>query len=207
MKPFMPVLMAISLMIGGKSAGATLSQTISDSDAYYLLNSNPNAYLIDVRTVPEWQAGHVGSDPGNVQYPGLFLESPNQKVFNIPIYLAQPYFDPSTLNPLFDQAIQMLFNSNDTLIFYCGSGKRAETAAETVVSALGFNYNNVYNVGTFSAWKSASLPYNSDSNGAWAPIAAAVPEPGVALLLIPGLGGLLAVNRMLFKARVPVRKV
>jgi rhodanese-related sulfurtransferase len=125
-------------------------------EAWDLLNSNPAAQLIDVRTKPEWSF---------VGIPDL------SSIGKQAMLLSWQTFPLMTVNPEFGAQIKKAVPAADTpLLFICRSGQRSRAAAEAV-TALG--YDHCYNVsegfegapdrerhrGRVSGWKAASLPW------------------------------------------------
>ena len=101
------------------------------------LVQDANHTYLDVRTQPEYQAGHPA---GAVCIP-VFLKSPSG-------------FSPS---PTFVQEVEEAFPDKETtLVVGCQSGKRSLAASELLAGA---GYSNVTNVeGGYAAWVESGLP-------------------------------------------------
>jgi rhodanese-related sulfurtransferase len=125
-------------------------------EAWDLLNSNPAAQLIDVRTRPEWNF---------VGVPDL------SSIGKQTILLSWQSFPLMTVNSDFGAQIKKAVPETDApLLFICRSGQRSRAAAEAV-TALG--YSECYNVsegfegapdrehhrGRAQGWKAAGLPW------------------------------------------------
>lgn len=94
-------------------------------EALKILESEPTAVYLDVRTVSEFEAGHP---PGAYNVPVGFFEPPRR--------------DP-ILNDLFSRICEMQFAKTTRLLVGCQSGARSIRAAE-ILQALG--YSDVTNV-------------------------------------------------------------
>ena len=162
---------------------ATVSawEEISPEDANATVNQDPNAYILDVRTVCEYKF---------VGHPSV----PESKIKNIPYWMFEfdrstdeyffYYVDPdlgliANVYKFFDAAVYRHFAHDDTLIVVCKSGGRAGRAASEIESPsqpasqrledLGFA--NVYRMtGGFSfGWEPAGLPVSTGYEGIWKP--------------------------------------
>lgn len=110
-----------------------------------------NGYTyVDVRTVPEFQAGHP---PG---------------ALNIPTAIVAPG-RPPTPNPGFEAAVARRFGKDDKIVLGCGSGGRSLRAAELLVAA---GYTGVIDMlggwngdRTTRGWRDAGLGVESDAPG------------------------------------------
>lgn len=125
-------------------------------DAYNLLERDPNAVLVDVRTLPEWTF---------VGYPNLSILSKEV------IKLSWKVYPTMQLNTEFiSQLSQLVPDKQKPLLFLCRSGGRSQEAA-IAMSAVG--YSACYNVsdgfegplsplnqrGTSRGWKAENLPW------------------------------------------------
>jgi len=77
-----------------------------------LLQKDKTVAYVDVRTVQEFQAGHV---PGSV---------------NIPVMIPDPSSGRMTPNPNFVQAMEAAFQKDRKLILGCQAGGRSQYAAD-----------------------------------------------------------------------------
>lgn len=114
-----------------------------------ILRSNPQAVYLDVRTEPEFVAGHPAG------------------AFNVPAF----FFD-SMRNPVpnadFERVVEAAFPRETTVLIGCQSGARSQRAAEAL-HARGFA--DVHNVeGGFGGspvargWRDAGLPVESGAS-------------------------------------------
>lgn len=125
---------------------------LTSAEAYGRLKTNPNAWLIDVRTQPEWV--YVGVPAVERLLRISWQEYPSMQV-----------------NPEFVSAVRRAgVPDNAELFLICRSGARSAAAA-TALTAAG--YRNCYNVadgfegnkdaqghrGTIDGWKVAGLPW------------------------------------------------
>jgi rhodanese-related sulfurtransferase len=81
-------------------------------ETHDILQKDKNAAYVDVRTVQEFQAGHV---PGSV---------------NIPVMSPDPSTGRMTPNPNFVKAIETAFSKDRKLILGCQAGGRSQYAAD-----------------------------------------------------------------------------
>ena len=104
-------------------------ENILPKDCFKYLSKNPNAYLIDVRTTPEWL------------YVGLpNLESLQKKT----ICVAWQIYPEMEININFEsEIINAGINTKDTIFLICRSGKRSLDAAQFLTSC---GFINCYNV-------------------------------------------------------------
>ncbi|MBW2162948.1 MAG: hypothetical protein JRF43_00465 [Deltaproteobacteria bacterium] len=169
-------------------------EEISPEEANATLSSNPNAYILDIRTPEEWYyVGHPGKDKcGN----GAFLEEPIRKVINIPWelweYVPQDKkYDRHIPNRFFDEEVVRQFDPDDTIIVMCRSGKRSEKATGELASPSGPACKRLEELGFYNildmsegfeggrdscrhrtlnqGWKNKGLPYIDNNNGIWTP--------------------------------------
>jgi rhodanese-related sulfurtransferase len=158
---------------------ATVSawEDITPLDAADMIETNPDAYILDVRTVCEYKF---------VGHPAV----PDGKIKNIPFWMFE--FDRATdeyiyyaagvanENEFFDEAVYRHFDPpTDTLIVVCRSGGRAGRAATDLedpsepaanrLEQLGF-FNILRMTGGFSfGWEPAALPVSTGYEGIWKP--------------------------------------
>lgn len=162
MKKFF-VFMFCAVMLLASNASAV--NNITPSDAYSIMMSNPNAYMLDVRTSEEWiWVGHPGPDKTGV---GSQLKG---RVFNIAYkinYKGKFIDNPSFLT---DVAEKFKNKPNALIIIICRSGIRSLAAGQLLV-ANGYNAANVldgfegqtdsyYGYRILNGWKIEGYPYN-----------------------------------------------
>jgi len=139
---------------GGQYAG-----DLAPKEAWEMLASDPNAMLVDCRTLPEW----------------MFVGVPDLRPLGKkPIFAAWQIFPAMQPNPAFAEQVRAGGAREDTpLLFICRSGNRSKAAA-MALSALGFN--RCYNVaegfegptdnqghrGAAGGWKHADLPWTQE---------------------------------------------
>jgi len=137
-------------------AGMAYAGEKNPKEAWDLLNSNPTAQLIDVRTGPEWSFVGI-PDLSSIGRQTILLSWQNFPLMNV--------------NADFGAQIRKAVPAADTpLLFICRSGQRSRAAAESI-TALG--YSQCYNVsegfeggpdrerhrGRTGGWKAAGLPW------------------------------------------------
>ncbi|CAH8262564.1 unnamed protein product [Arabidopsis lyrata] len=110
--------------------------TIDVSQAQKLLDSGYT--FLDVRTVEEFEEGHVDSE----------------KVFNVPYWLYSP--QGQEINPNFLKHVSSLCNQTNHLVVGCKSGVRSLYATKVLVSS---GFKNVKNMdGGYIAWVDKRFP-------------------------------------------------
>lgn len=129
---------------------------LAPEEAYALLRDKRDAYLIDVRTQPEWT--FVGTPKINQLGKRL-------------IKLSWRIYPHMIINPEFIQEIRKQIPDRDSeLIFLCRSGGRSMDAAVAMLQA---GYKHCYNIvdgfegpadidghrGNISGWKAVNLPW------------------------------------------------
>jgi rhodanese-related sulfurtransferase len=134
----------------------TYAGDISPAEAWTLLEKEPEAVLIDVRTRPEWN--YVGvPDLGPLGKETVLL---SWQVF--PEMMVNPDFVP--------QLSRAVPGRDQALVFLCRSGARSRAAAQAMTAA---GYKRCYNVahgfeggadeqhhrGRVAGWKADGLPW------------------------------------------------
>lgn len=129
------------------------------TEAWKLLQTERDALLIDVRSLPEWS--FVGIPD---------LESLNKEL----VLLSWQVYPTMQMNAEFAAALRKRVPSLDTpLLFICRSGARSRSAAEAMTAE---GYRRCYNVaegfeghhdaerhrGRAAGWKAAGLPWTQD---------------------------------------------
>ncbi len=129
---------------------------IKPSDAFEILKNEKDSFLIDVRTLPEWQFSGV---------PDLSLIG--KKVYTIS-WLVYPKME---FNDSFTVSLEKFIpDKNAKLFFMCKVGGRSLDAAMNMTS---LGYKNCYNIaggfegdineqnqrGRLSGWKAEGLPW------------------------------------------------
>jgi rhodanese-related sulfurtransferase len=121
--------------------GNTYAGNITAATAWSLLSSEQETVLIDVRTLPEWQAGI--SDLSAMKKKPVLLSWKNAPNYD---------FNQNFLTDF----NKLSLNEDQKILFLCKVGGRSAEAAQTV-AAMG--YTNCYNIeGGFDSWKSENLP-------------------------------------------------
>lgn len=159
--------LALSLLVFASVAAAY--DNVTPLDAYTLTTTDPNVYLIDVRTEGEWKfVGHPGK---NRLSEGAALEG---KVVNVSYQIEKK--GNMIINPSFLSDINELFGGNPDvlLIVMCRSGQRS-VPASAALEAAGYSVLNL-NAGfqggtdakgyrTVNGWVNAGLPYSYSGAG------------------------------------------
>ena len=134
----------------------TYAGDISPAEAWTLLEKEPDAVLIDVRTRPEWS--YVGvPDLGSIGKEAVLL--------------SWQVFPQMAVNPDFvSQLSRAVPSQGQALVFLCRSGARSRAAAQAMTAA---GYTRCYNVATgfeggadehhhrgmVAGWKADGLPW------------------------------------------------
>ncbi len=162
------VVLALSLA-AASAVGAQAFENITPAEAYTLAANDANAYILDVRTLAEWQwVGHPGK---NKLGEGAALAG---KVVNISYQIENK--GAMIINPSFLNEINELFGSNPNavLIAMCRSGQRSSAAA-AVLEAAGYRALNMVTgfqggsdssgYRTVNGWVNDGLPYTYSGAG------------------------------------------
>ena len=138
-------------MPGGEYAG-----DLSPTEAWEILENDPKAVLVDVRTLPEWTFVGVPD-----------LASLDKKT----IFAAWQVYPSMQLNPAFAEQVRAGGAVEDApVLFICRSGNRSKAAAIAMTAA---GFARCYNVaegfegapddkshrGSVGGWKVAGLPW------------------------------------------------
>ncbi len=127
------------------------AENITPVQAYHMLKTVPNTYLVDVRTQYEYQL--IGHPVGAYNFPFMFLTS--EFAVKGATY-ANGKKAPKTryqfvLNRNFLKELKKKFKSSDNLIFMCRSTKRSHKAADLAYKA---GFKNSYNLlGGFEGYR------------------------------------------------------
>ena len=161
--------LSIAILCAVFASSAFAFEDITPTDAYSLATADANVYIIDVRTIAEWQwIGHPGT---NKVGEGAELDG---KVVNISYKIDKK--GAMIVNPSFINEINELFSGRTdiTLITMCRSGSRSKAAAglleEAGYSALnmvtGFEGGkDVFGYRTVNGWANDGLPYSYSGAG------------------------------------------
>lgn len=120
-------------------------------EAYDMLNTVPDTYLIDVRTREEYQL--VGHPINAYLFPFMFMSSEPRKngdAYEYPINIK---------NKDFIKEISQVFKKTDNLVLLSRSGLRSELAAKELLSA---GFKKIYDVE--NGFEGPEFPFFSDSN-------------------------------------------
>lgn len=120
-------------------------------EAYDMLNTVPDTYLIDVRTRAEYQ--FVGHPIGAYLFPYMFLTNKFAKVGE------QHSYQLDDRNKSFVQDISKVFKKTDNLLIICREGTRSALAAKALIQA---GFKKVYDVE--DGFEGSDFPYFKDSN-------------------------------------------
>ncbi len=133
---------------------------VTPAEAWEMLNSNPSAQLIDVRTMAEW------SYVGLPDLSGLGREAHLVEWQSFPQMAANPNFVAAATQKLRAAGV----GAETPLVFLCRSGARSRAAAMAMTQA---GYSKSYNIsggfegdldqtghrGTRNGWKASGLPW------------------------------------------------
>lgn len=120
-------------------------------EAYDMLNTVPNTYLIDVRTRAEYQ--FIGHPPMAYLFPYYFLSDQLVKKEDVWEYQL------SANNKAFVQEISKGFQKSNNLLIICRDGTRSILAAKELIKA---GFKNVYNVK--DGFEGPPFPFYEDQN-------------------------------------------
>lgn len=119
-------------------------KTLTPQEVQELFRTDPAAVYVDVRTVPEFAAGH-----------------PRGKIVNIPILFRHPTTNDTYPNTSFLEVVQSLYTSDARLIVGCEKGVRAQQAAEQLQQA-GYTNISIMPDG-YAGWRAQQLPTTTDN--------------------------------------------
>jgi len=143
------------LLLGTHSAiivSAQEPKKIPSIEAYDMLNTLPDTYLIDVRTRAEYQ--FVGHPVRAFLFPYLFLTDQfgknNDDTFS---------YQFSTPNKNFIEQINTVFKKEDNLLIICRDGERSQLAAQDLINA---GFKKVFDV--FDGFEGPEFPTFNDSD-------------------------------------------
>ena len=112
-------------MLEGNSHGQEVKSILS-IDAYDMLNTIPDTYLIDVRTRAEYQ--YVGHPTNAYLFPYMFATNKITKV-------DEKYeYQLSQKNKDFMSEVSKIFRKTDNLLIICRDGKRSALAAKDLLN-------------------------------------------------------------------------
>lgn len=165
---FKVVILALTLA-AVSAVGAQAFENVIPAEAYTLATNDANVYILDVRTLAEWQwVGHPGK---NKLGEGPALAG---KVVNISYQIEKQ--GTMIINPSFLSEINEIFgnNPNAVLIAMCRSGQRSSAAA-AVLEAAGYRALNMVTgfeggadssgYRTVNGWVNDGLPYTYSGAG------------------------------------------
>jgi len=128
---------------------------LNPAEAYELLQSRPDAALVDVRTRAEWS----------------YVGTPDLSELDREVVLAEwVSFPDGARNPQFLDAVSAASAKDAPVVFLCRSGVRSVAAAEAATAA---GFSDAYNItegfegppdqtrhrGTAAGWKVRGLPW------------------------------------------------
>lgn len=163
--------LAAAVALSCSASSAMAFEDVTPTEAYTMVTTSPDVYILDVRTDGEWKwVGHPGS---NNLGEGSVLDG---KVVNISYKI--DYQGDFVLNPSFVSDVEELFGNapNAVLITMCRSGSRSYAAA-TELEAAGYQVKNMvtgfegskdaYGYRTVNGWANDGLPYTHASTGGY----------------------------------------
>ena len=134
----------------GKGIAQDLKKILS-IEAFDMLNTVPDTYLIDVRTRSEYQ--FVGHPMGAYLFPYMFMTHDIENKDGLCTYRY------NTVNPDFIKEISKVFQKVNNLIIISRDGARSALAAKDLVDA---GFKHVYDV--TDGFEGAKFPCFEDSN-------------------------------------------
>jgi rhodanese-related sulfurtransferase len=144
-----PSIILASCLIGGVQAQET--KRILSIEAYDMLNTVPDTYLIDIRTRAEYQ--FVGHPITAYHFPHMFMTNELAKKDE------EYFYRFNVKNKAFIEEISKVFKKTDNLLVLCRDGSRSVVAAAELTAA---GFKNVYNVE--DGFEGPPFPSFTDSN-------------------------------------------
>ena len=149
---FQFVLLCILLLFfNGVHANAEDVKKILSIEAFDMLNTVPDTYLIDVRTRAEYQ--FVGHAPNAYLFPYMFFTDSFAKTDDKYGYLLSPK------NKDFITEISKVFKKTDNLLIICRDGTLSQLAAKDLLNE---GYKKVFDVS--DGFEGAEFPAFQDDN-------------------------------------------
>ena len=145
-----PMILVILLVFFGHSFAQDPKQILS-LEAYDMLNTVPETYLIDVRTRAEYQ--FVGHPINAYLFPYRFLTQDLEKINDEHRYAF------SKKNKKFIEQISKVFKKTDNLLIISSNGVRSALAAKEL---MGAGFKNIYDVE--NGFEGPEFPFFKDSN-------------------------------------------
>lgn len=145
-----PMVLAVLLVFFGHSSAQELKQILS-LEAYDMLNTVPDTYLIDIRTRAEYQ--FVGHPINAYLFPYMFMTPDLEKINDEYRYVF------SEKNKQFVEEISKVFKKTDNLLIICSDGSRSALAVKELMAA---GFKNVYDVE--NGFEGPAFPFFKDSN-------------------------------------------
>lgn len=145
-----PMLLVILLVFFGRSFAQEPKQILS-LEAYDMLNTVPETYLVDVRTRAEYQ--FVGHPINAYLFPYMFMTQNLEKNNDEYGYAF------SKKNRRFIAQISKVFKKTDNLLIICSNGGRSLLAAKDLIAA---GFKNIYDVE--NGFEGPEFPFFKDSN-------------------------------------------
>jgi rhodanese-related sulfurtransferase len=160
---------SFAMILTSFATSALAFDDVTPAQAYERASTEPNVYILDVRTAAAWQwVGHPG---GNASGDGAGL---NGKVVSISYEIEKK--GNLIVNPSFLSEVAEFFGDTPqvVLVTMCRSGSRSYKAA-VLLEAAGYHVLNMaagfeggkdsYGYRTVNGWKVDGLPYNYSGKG------------------------------------------
>lgn len=144
------VVLTVFFMSSGNGLSQELKKILS-IEAYDMLNTVPDTYLIDVRTRAEYQ--FVGHPVGAYLYPFMFLTNKLKKIDDVYGYQF------NVKNHDFIEEISKVFQKTNNLLIISRDGTRSAFAANALARA---GFKNIYDVE--DGFEGADFPYFEADN-------------------------------------------
>ncbi|MFO7738140.1 MAG: rhodanese-like domain-containing protein [Desulfatiglandaceae bacterium] len=124
---YVSILIGVSLFISKEACLAQEPKSILSIEAYDMLNTVPDTYLIDVRTRAEYQ--FVGHPINAYLFPYMFMTQEFGK--------KDEYYEYrfNVKNEAFVPEISKIFKKTDNLVIICRDGTRSAPAAKELLNA------------------------------------------------------------------------
>ena len=148
---FFLVLLAGMIFSAFSTAFAEGPKKILSIEAYDMLNTVPDTYLIDVRTRAEYQ--FVGHPINAYLFPYIFFTGQLKKSEDTFAYAMEEK------NKAFVEEVSKVFKKTDNLLIISRDGTRSALAADALIKA---GFKNVYDV--VNGFEGPEFPYFKDSN-------------------------------------------
>jgi rhodanese-related sulfurtransferase len=144
-------ILGVLIVCSGNTIHAQEVKKILSIEAYDMLNTVPDTYLVDVRTRAEYQ--FVGHPDKAFLFPYMFFTTTFSK------QNGEYGFELSAKNKAFVENMSKVFKATDNILLISRDGSRSSLAAKDMIEA---GFKNVFDV--VDGFEGAEFPTHQDQN-------------------------------------------